>query len=111
MNWRYLREKRLLRIAPWADIPLLREKVIEAAQAVLDKWIADENVGMAADYRNIFDEFLEDKRPTLPDLYDFQVAAQDAIYIVHKQYADDERWNVACSELERYFFKRMYWTE
>lgn len=105
MALRYTRQKSLLKLAPWADLDLLREKLIEACEEIFVKW-GDK---APATYRDRFDEFLTGHRGAIPNSYDFQVAFIKVLRTTYREYRDDMRWDEAKSELERYFFRATYW--
>ncbi len=105
MTWRYSREKTLLRVAPWLDADPLREKMIEAAKALFEKW----GDRAPVQYQEQFDQFLAGERATFPNSYDFQLAFSKVFRNECRQHSTDSRWRDAKAELERYFFRQSYW--
>jgi len=105
MTQRYTRAKTLLRLAPWADTDLLREKTIEECNALVERW--GDSVG--APFRERYDQFLTGECPTLPSSYDFEVAFVRVVREACRPYCDDQRFDAGKSELQKYFFRAAYW--
>ena len=85
MTRRYSRARTLLRMAPWADVDLLRANLIKACEEIFAKW-GDKT---PPSYRKQFDDYLAGERATLPSAFDFQVTFVKVFRDTFSQYADD----------------------
>lgn len=97
--WDFVQSNILLRVAPWADIPDIRSKLIERCRSFCH---SDE-------LHKSIDEYENGEVPTLPDTWEFR----DQLYpILEQQYSDfrdDLHWYEGHDYLKFYFFRDDLW--
>lgn len=96
MGWTFTREERLLKAAPWANIPAIREKLIARALEVAPR------------YKNSTIQFQKGKRATLANL---STLHRQLTIIVREACPFDDRSGAAIYELTNYFFRKECWVE
>lgn len=104
MGWVFRKDamRTLERVAPWADLSLLREAIINRCRELVDVG------GLLEDDEESLEKFVSGEKPTLPANYTFKNMINRITHKHAQGIGHDTQYAAACSWLRRYFLELGY---
>jgi hypothetical protein len=95
--------KDLLRVAPWADLDEIREKLIVSVNEYLSLYPRMKNT------KDVVDSYIAGERPTIPNIDQLKYRLDQILSEQYYPKYNDRSWGSAYAEIIRYFFFEDYW--
>lgn len=114
MTWVYKRANRLLQLAPWADMDLVREPLIIKCEEIIEQGrslplVERRIAACSTDVVENTRRFKEGLNPVLPSTIAFTTAFYNVITRAFQEFDNDLRWADANREIRTYFFVGRHW--